>query len=55
MRATPQRVEVDPDGEGLGGGEHADHRARLRVPELAGEVVRGGQRPVVRITEIDDQ
>ena len=43
---SDQRVQVDPHGERLGGGEGAAHRAGVRVPELAGEVV-GGQRDTV--------
>jgi hypothetical protein len=42
MRAShdpvDQRIEVDPDGERLGGGEHATHRAGVGVAER-GEVV----------------
>jgi hypothetical protein len=51
---SDQRVEVDPDGERLGGGEHAVHRASVRVAELAGEMVRGERDALAGLTEVDD-
>ncbi len=49
-----RRAEVDADGERLGGGEHAGHRAGIGVAELAGEVVGGERDAVAGLAEVDD-